>query len=173
MIFIAPLSILSILFHLWHITMHCCWITTTVGSKEPSAVASLIANIPNSTFYFIRKLILFFKAMSINFKQPSNRWFSPEFIHFLIVKWPDFSFDPDTYVATFLDCVFLPIRCSTSSLQNTGSLTIRFSSFTKSIKSAGLGSFPCFFLIYLTPPLLILSFDNWLLPSINSVLCFQ
>ena len=37
--------------------------------------------------------------------------------------------------------------CSTASLQNTGSLTIRFLSFTKSVKLASSGSFPCFLLI--------------------------
>ena len=34
-----------------------------------------------------------------------------------------------------------------ASLENTGSLTMRFSSFTKSIKSASSGSLPCFLLI--------------------------
>ena len=51
------------------------------------------------------------------------------------------------YVATLLDFVFFSMYCSTASLENTGSLTIRFSSFTKSMKLASSGFFPCFPLI--------------------------
>ena len=72
----------------------------------------------------------------------------PQFIHGDSTdESPDFSFDPDTYVATLLDFVFLSMCCSTASLENIRSLTISFSSFTKSMKSASSGSFPCFQLI--------------------------
>ena len=72
----------------------------------------------------------------------------PQFIHGDPTdESPVFAFDHDTYVATLLGFVFLSMYCPTDSLENTRSLTIRFPSFTKSMKSAGSGSFPCFLLI--------------------------
>ena len=57
---------------------------------------------------FERKLTLSFKAMSINLRQLSNGWSSPQFIPGdLIVRSTDFSFDIDTLVVFLFDFFFL------------------------------------------------------------------
>ena len=49
-----------------------------------------------------------------------------------------FSFDSDKYIASLLYFVFLSIYCSTASLEDTESLTIRFSNFLYALTSPGL-----------------------------------
>ena len=82
----------------------------------------------------------------------SSKWLAAKLMHFTILSpWSNtqHSVEPATYVDNFLPnpTGFFSIYCSTASFEKKGSFTMRFSSFTKSMRSANSGSLFSFLLI--------------------------
>ena len=122
------LPILSILFPFWHMTMHSCWITTTAGFTVQSFVTSLGIMLwlhwlqTSKTVLFLWLVVNSILQSHVHKFQATIRLtiFSTGYTCWSRSKSTDFSFDPDTDVATLLDFVFSSMYSSVTSLESLG-----------------------------------------------------